>query len=132
MDDDRIPVAEFMAEWDRCEKWLASALATARDDRTMDDIFLAVCTGDMQFWPGEDSAVVTQLLDHPNGRRECNVLLAGGSLDTLQQMLVEIERFATANTATVMTVLGRRGWERSFLTKDAGYMPVATFYRKDL
>lgn len=124
--------ADFEREWTRCEPWLQAALDTARDDRTLDDIFYAVCVDEMQFWPGEDSAVVTQLLDHPNGRRECNVLLAGGSLATLQKMLVEIERFARANTATVMTVLGRKGWERSFLTRDAGYRPVATFYRKDL
>lgn len=124
--------AHLFAEWDRCEPWLEAALATARDDRTLDDIFYAVVMGEMQFWPGRESAMVTQLLDHPNGRRECNVLLGGGTLDELEQMLVEIERFATANTATVMTVLGRRGWERSFLTRKAGYLPVATLYRKDL
>lgn len=124
--------ADLEREWTRCEPWLAAALATARDDRTLDDVFYDVVKGDAQFWPAEDSAVVTQLLDHPNGTRECNVLLAGGTLKTLEPMLVEIERFAKANTATVMTVLGRRGWERSFLTKRAGYMPVATLYRKDL
>lgn len=124
-------VADLMAEWDRCAPWLEAAMQTTRDDRTLDDIFYDVCRGTMQFWPGRESAVVTQLLDHPNGRRECNILLAGGTLGELELMLVEIERFAKANTATVMTVLGRRGWERSFLTRDAGYEPVATFYRKD-
>jgi hypothetical protein len=127
-----VTVAEFMAEWERCEHWLAAALATSRDDRTMEDVFLAVCRGDMQFWPGEDSAMVTQLLVQPKGAKECNVFLAGGTLATLEKMLVEVERFAKANNATTMTVLGRRGWERSFLTTSAGYMPVATLYRKDL
>lgn len=125
-------VADLMAEWERCSPWLEAAIATARDGRSLDDVFYDVCTGAMQFWPGEDSAVVTQLLDHPDGRRECNIFLAGGSLDTLERMLVEIERFARANNATVMTVMGRRGWERSFLVKTAGYMPVATLYRKEL
>lgn len=125
-------VADLVAEWTRCEPWLEAALATARDDRTLDDIFLDVVAGRMQLWPAGDSAIVTQLLDHPNGRRECNVLLAGGKMETLEEMLVEIERFAEANNATVMTVLGRKGWERSFLTSRAGYAPVAVLYRKDL
>jgi hypothetical protein len=124
--------ADLDAEWDRCAGWLDAALKSAHDERTTDDIYLDVLAGRKQFWPGEDSAIVTQLLTHANGVKECNILLAGGTLGTLEKMLVDVERFARANTASVITVMGRRGWERSFLTREAGFQPIATLYRKEL
>lgn len=129
---DDVTFERFVAEWDRCSQWLQSALDFADDGRTLDSIFYDVNVGDMQFWPGEDSAMVTQLLDQPNGTRECNVLLGGGTLETLERMLHAVEDFALQNGASAMTVIGRRGWEKSFLTRDSGYKAVATVYRKDL
>lgn len=125
-------LANLDAEWTRCAPWLDAALKSGCDERTTDEVYLDVLAGRKQFWPGEDSAIVTQLLTHANGRVECNILLAGGTLDTLEKMLKDVERFARANTASVITVMGRRGWERSFLTREAGFRPIATLYRKEL
>lgn len=129
---DDVTVATLVSEFDRCAPWLEAAIVRGGAAQSLEDVFYGVTTGAMQFWPGHRSAMVTELHHHPNGSIECFVLLGGGDIAELEVMLRDVERFAAANSATVVSVLGRRGWERTFLTRRAGYEPTATLYVKTL
>lgn len=120
----------FVKEWDRCAPWLDAALHRGGDTLTLNDVFDRVQRGLYHFWPAEDAAAVTQII--PGKRTEFNVLLGGGNMDTLKPMLEEMERFARAAGCVLMTILGRRGWERTFVTREAGFKPISTLYGKDL
>lgn len=47
-------------------------------------------------------------------------------------MLPDIEAFARTAGCRLITILGRRGWERTFLTREAGYKAVAVLLGKEL
>lgn len=118
--------------WDRFAPGLEEALRRGNDRCSLEQVWQAVEAGALQFWPGSTSAIVTRLVAHPGGEVDCHIYLATGTLDELEKMLVDVEHFARANTATRVTVTGRKGWERSFLTQRAGYRPQATVFTKDL
>jgi hypothetical protein len=99
------------------------------DLTTLDDVKRAILDGRMQFWPLLDSAVVTQVVSQG---QELNIFLAGGSLNTLRQTLNSLEAFGQARGCKVVTILGRLGWMRSFLTRDAGYSAHAVLLAKEL
>jgi hypothetical protein len=121
---------ELVTEWARCRRWLDAALHRGGDTQTLDDVFARVYDGTYQFWPTPDAAVVTQII--PGRDKEFNIYLAGGSMARLEHMMPVLERYAQSQDCTIVTVLGRRGWERSFLCQKLGYKPVATLYGKDL
>ena len=117
-------------EWERCTPWLEAALHRGGDTLTLAEVKHRIAMGQYQFWPALDSAVVTQVIRGVED--EFNILLAGGNLQTLQQMLPHLERYGRDMGCSLVTVLGRRGWERTFLCREAGYRPVATLYGKRL
>lgn len=119
-------------QWERVQGQLQEALDYGHETRTLEDVRREVETGRMQLWRSDDSAMITQLLTHDSGTVECSIFIAGGSLEGLQALLPEVETFARRNRATCMTVLGRKGWERSFLVRESGYTPMAVLFRKDL
>lgn len=121
--------AAFEREWRRCSPWIEAALHAGGDGTTLEDVYQAVVSGRMHFWPALDAAVVTQLCSRG---QELNIYLAGGSLERLREMLHSLEAFGTAMGCKIVTILGRPGWARSFLTRDAGYRHVASLLGKEL
>lgn len=118
-------------EWVRCAPYLEAALRKGSDTFSIADVADSIATGKMQFWPGRESAMVTQLFVGSHGK-ECNIYLAGGTLTELEQMLPAVEQFAIDNGCRVMSVVGRAGWGRSFLVQRAGYVPTAVVFGKEL
>lgn len=86
--------------------------------------------GRRQFWSAPDCAIVTGLTG-PD-LTICNIYLAGGTLASLEHKLPAIEQFAREAGCTQMTILGRLGWQRTFLTRTAGYDTIAMLYTKEL
>lgn len=118
-------------QWERVQAQLQEALDYGHETRTLEDVRREVEAGRMQLWRNDDSAMVTQLLTHDSGTVECNIFIAGGTLTGLRALLPEVEEFARRR-ATLVTILGRKGWERSFLVNEAGYTPTAVLFKKDL
>lgn len=123
-----VPPGIPAAEWERCALWLEAALHRGGDTLTMEQVRERVQSGQYWFWPAASAAAITQVILGP--KKEFNVLLAGGDMETLEQMLVSMEQAARQIGCALITVLGRRGWERTFLCQTAGYRPVATLYGK--
>lgn len=109
---------------------IEAALPYAHFSHTFDDIRDAVERGDMQFWPGVASVVITEIVDFPR-YRACNVVAAGGNLAELKVMIPAIEQWARDRGCVRATFAGRRGWERTFL-KDDGWEPNMVVMEKAL
>lgn len=113
---------------------LNGALAIA-EGHTQQTIERALAEGKTQLWDGPHSFCLTELRVSPNGQRSVHLFLAGadvGYLAELHRILPFIEDWARANKATKVTMLGRHGWARTFLTAEEGYQPTLTFYEKEL
>lgn len=107
---------------------LSRALAYAGTHR-IEDIELGVAEGRFQQWPGEDSCVITELLQTPL-RKTIHFFLAEGNLAELKAMTPGILAWARQQGCTHASLLGRDGWERSFVREfgfeKAGVLMEAT------
>jgi len=99
---------------------------------TQQTIEQAVHDETVQLWERGMSFCLTELREAPNGARSVHLFLAGGSLNELRPVYPVIEAWAKSQGATQMTMLGRHGWQRSFLTSIEGFQPTMTFYAKEL
>jgi hypothetical protein len=68
-------------------------------------------SGRAQLWLGDRSAGVTEIAD--DGR--LHIMLAGGAMSELLDMLPSVEAFARAHACPAVYLGGRRGWRRVFL-----------------
>lgn len=74
-------------------------------------------------------AVVTQMVELPDGDRRCDILACGGvGMREWIGLLKEIEQGATANGASSIRFLGRVGWARVL----PDYSVPQVVYQKDL
>jgi hypothetical protein len=96
----------------RCRQWLEPALQYADGTHDWDDIVAALYSRQMQLWPLERSALVTEIQQFPR-KRVLNVFLGGGDLDELRAFVPTVAEFARANGCTALQCSGRRGWLRA-------------------
>jgi hypothetical protein len=123
-------VPDWMREFARCAPYIEAALKYDGGTHTVEDVMLSVAAGERQFWPGKQSAIVTELARHPR-MSVLHFWLAGGDLQELETMVGPIERWAKEQGCTRITLAGRRGWARTFM-RDAGYEPRWAVMAKDL
>lgn len=100
---------------------IEAALSFADGSHTFEDVRDLVEAGRMQFWPGPSSAIVTEVIEYPQ-HRVLNFFLAGGNLSELEGMTPEILEWGKAKGCSKAVFAGRRGWERTFLTR-TGWAP---------
>lgn len=110
--------------------YIEAALEYAGGTHTVDDVLTDIRAGRLQLWPAPGSALVTEIVDYPQ-KRILNCFLAGGNLVELEIMAPVIEDFARSQGCTAVTLVGRRGWERTFLAT-RGYDPIQVVYQRDL
>lgn len=121
-----IPVYEqFYAR----RKYIEDALEYAGGTHTLDDIWNGVIKGDFQLWPGEKSAIITEIQIFPQ-KKVMNIFLAGGDLDELIKMEKSVRAFAETIGCNSMSISGRRGWLRIF-ARD-GWDEICTTISKEL
>jgi hypothetical protein len=123
---------EFISlEFERCKPWIAAALEYAGGTHGIEHIREAVLRGDLQLWPGNSSAIVTEIEQYPL-KRCVNFFLAGGDIHELEAMTPRIENWAKEQWGCSSAKLtGRHGWQRTFL-RECGYEPKWTVLGKDL
>lgn len=122
--------SKLLPSIDKYRKQIESALTHVDDSHSFEDIKAAVGRGELQFWPGLSSVVITEIIKVPK-YKALNLFLAGGNLIELQAMLPEIENFARHVGADRMVLTGRKGWTRSFLTHE-GYAEKMVVMEKKL
>jgi hypothetical protein len=111
--------------WATWRAWLLPALRDADEAELIADLISGVA----QLWPGERSAMVTQVFEALDGP-SLHVWLAGGELDDILALKPGIEAWARARGCRWVTIEGRRGWER--LLKAGGFERVGDELRKRL
>jgi hypothetical protein len=99
----------------KVEKILERALKYD-DTYNIEDVADCISNGTMQLWPTDKSAIVTQLQVFPR-MKVLHVYLAGGNLQDLEMLAPHIQKFAEDMGCRKITLTGRRGWSRTFVTK---------------
>ena len=66
-------------EMERCREWIEAALEHGGGTHDFDDIYEAVSSGYMQFWPADDACAVTEVITYPK-KKVLHIFLAGGTL----------------------------------------------------
>lgn len=99
------------AEWERCTPYIEAALDYANHSHNIGDVRRAIEIGNAQFFPLENSAIVTEIVDYPK-KSVCRIWLAGGDLDELIHAEKHIARWAKQIGCHGMEIIGRKGWQR--------------------
>lgn len=110
---------------------IEAALQYAGGTHVFDDVQHAVEKGELQFWPGTRSVILTEIQDTPQ-QRILNFFLAGGNSVELEAMLPLVEEWGRSIGATRATLYGRKGWGKSFLTKNQGWKETLVVLEKEL
>lgn len=111
-------------------RYIEAALEYADGTYTFEDVERDVHAGRLQFWPGETSAVITEIIDYPQ-QRALNYFLAGGNLAELEAMWPVIETWGRSQGCTHALFTGRKGWERTFVRR-IGFQPKLVVFTKEL
>lgn len=111
---------------------IEAALEHAGGTHTFDDVAERVADGRMQFWPGVKAAIVTEILEYPR-LKALNFFLAGGvgGLSEIEAMTPGILDWGRSVGCTQAVFTGRRGWERTFLSR-TGWTPKLVVFDKAL
>jgi len=131
MADGCVPFNPVSEEWTRCKPWIAAALEAGGDPHSIEDVERFIVAGEVQFWPGDRCAAVTEII----GRGTiAHMWLWGGDLrDLMRRMAPSIEAWAKEiglkKTMGIYCV-DQPKWGRVFARQ--GYQPVAVTVVKEL
>lgn len=95
---------------------IEAALMRGYNTHGFEDVEAMVAEGRLQFWPGANSVILTEILDHPR-RRVLNVFAAGGKLAEIEAMIPPLQAWAVEKGCTLAIFAGRAGWVRTFLSR---------------
>jgi len=114
-------------ELERLAHHIEAALAYSGDTHSLLHVVDAIKDGSAQFFPLENSVIVTEIVDYPK-RAVCRIWLAGGEMDELIEAEKSIVEWARSHGCDGMEIIGRKGWERQL--KD--YKPASTVLIKEI
>lgn len=124
MSDETAPEA-----WARCRPYIAAALDAADRLTTLAEVERQIEAGEAQFWAGQRSACVTQVIPYCEGKA-LNLWLCGGALTELRAMLPAIEAWARGQGCRAEYLAGRPAW-RGVLSRH-GFTPGHVVFEKEL
>ena len=122
---------DLLEIWRERAALLQPALDRIYNTHTLQDIFDAILRTDMQLSASSSSAMITEIVEHPQ-MKVVNVFLAGGVLDECVAAGAPggpIEQWARKQGAKALTVDGRPGWARA--VPEAVVMTVQIMRRID-
>ena len=111
--DGQMPL--WAVSFQKLEKILEPALEYD-NTHNMQDVADCINSCTMQLWPGVNSAVVTQVQNFPR-MKVLHIFLASGDLAELETFTPHIQKFAEDMGCHKITLTGRRGWSRTFVSK---------------
>ena len=96
---------------------------------TYEDVGKMILEGKMQLWVHEDSVAVTELETYPSDL-VCHIFLGAGTLESILDLLLHIEAWATEIGCAKIAISGRKGWVRKL--KPSGYNETSVTITKEL
>lgn len=109
---------------------IEAALEYTGGTHSFEDVAAGVAAGTMQYWPAPSSAIITEIIEHPQ-QRVLNFFLAGGNLAEIEEMTPIILGWGREQGCKLAAFTGRPGWERTFL-KSSGWVPRLVVFEKQL
>ena len=109
---------------------IEAALVYADATHAYDDVARMIAAGELQLWPGPASCIVTEVIRFPR-KTVLNFFLAGGTLRELEAMAPLVCAWGKTQGCDAATFTGRKGWARTFLTRQGWTAPL-TFYARPL
>ena len=122
----KISAAEAMEPY---RPMIEAALRYAAETYAYEDVVNAVQTGEMFFWPAQESFLVTEVAQFPR-KRTLHIFLAGGKLSEVKSMDESLVAYATYLDCDSISLSGRPGWEKAL--GDLGYKKIHTTLGKNL
>ena len=122
-------MTDAQKEWQRCKHWIEAALVYARGTHLIEDVEAGIANGTYQFWPGERSAIVSEIIVYPR-LKALNFWLIGGDLSELKEMEPIVVAWAKTQGCTRFMGVGRWGMQRAF--RSQGYEPWWFAIAKDI
>lgn len=113
----------FLSEWERLSPLIQQALDRNGNTHSLEDIKELVLCGEAQFWPGEKSVGVTELMKAPN-YLTLHGWIAAGELDEVLEMTDRAAKWGKEQGCERMVLSGRRGWERAMRHTDFSFKHV--------
>jgi hypothetical protein len=123
--DYRIAVLDMMV---KLRPMLEPAFKHSIEGHTFNDAFNLVATGRGMFFWNDNSCAVLEWREYPAGKT-IHVLWAGGKYSDLLELYKVVESLAIKVGCTIMTTLGRKGFERR-LPKEGWEIAGIHFYKK--
>ena len=106
-----------MISLDEARPFLQKALDLAGNTHTLEDVRQGIDAGRLQYWPGVNSAIITEIIEYPQ-KRTLHFFLAGGNLAELEAMYPLVEDWGRQQGCVAASTSGRPGWERTFLKRE--------------
>lgn len=121
-------VNPMAAQW---AKW-RDRFAEAMDGsfHTIEGLEKLVLQGRVQFWPGRNAAIVTEVQEYVGGEKALQGLWAAGDLAEVMELIPGAEAYGRLVGCTSVLIEGRAGWTRPL--KALGYAPWSVTLRKAL
>ena len=113
--------------WHRLKHYIEDALASGDWVMDIDDVLADIAKGQMQWWPGEDCAAVTQIVNYPKSKA-LRLVLGGGNLEQLLEIEKTLVIWAISKGCDRAEIAGRIGWGRVF--RDRGYKEHVRVYSR--
>lgn len=113
------------------DELIAAALRHAGGSHDVHDVLAMVEAGRLQLWEGAQSLIVTEIVDYPR-LRELQFFLAAGNMDEIKTLYPIVLQWGREQQCHRAVFVGRRGWERSFLTREAGWHSPMAVFEKEL
>jgi hypothetical protein len=108
---------------------IEAALSYGSGTLTCDDLLALVAKGECQSWVNGDSVMVTEVITYPRAKH-LHVFVAGGNLAELEVLSRAVEAWAKGLGCTHATLIGREGWERTFLGRTGWTKKAVLMERK--
>jgi hypothetical protein len=121
-------VHPMAVQWAKWRERIAEAMDLAFD--TMEGLEQMVLQGRLQFWPGREAAVITEIYTYAGGEKVIQAKWAAGDVAEILEMVPGIEAFGRMHGCTTALVEGREGWVRPL--KPLGYSRWSVTLRKAL
>lgn len=111
-------------------RWLEDALA---HDGThgLGDVQQALAEGRAQLFACATGACVTEVVITPR-KKYLRVWLAGGDMDGMRELHPQVIAYARSQGCTSVVMHGRKGWERTFLTREEGWRPTLVTFEREI
>lgn len=105
-------VATLIPAWVRARTHILPALEHCGGTHTEEDVLAGLLVNAYQLWPGQRSAIVTEVRQYPR-KKVLHFWLIGGDLDEVKSMEAPIIEYGKSIGCEAATGSGRRGWEKA-------------------